>query len=109
MLRLKDAASHRDVGLAIQALARGLLSARRGSGQVARVLRRAVRDRRVERRLLPTAREPDMRRVQASKRPYDAMARVRSAGVLVVGLDQNNLPFSSAHPSPAGSIAIWSR
>jgi ABC-type amino acid transport substrate-binding protein len=48
------------------------------------------------------AREPDMRRVQTSKRPYDAMARVRSAGELVVGLDQNNLPFSSAHPSPAG-------
>src|SRR4029079_13437818 len=49
-----------------------------------------------------TARQPDMRRDQTSKRPYDAMARVRWAGVLVVGLDQNSLPFSSAHPSPAG-------
>jgi polar amino acid transport system substrate-binding protein len=27
---------------------------------------------------------------------------VRSAGVLVVGLDQRNLPFSTAHPKPAG-------
>jgi ABC-type amino acid transport substrate-binding protein len=27
---------------------------------------------------------------------------VRSAGELVVGLDQNNLPFSTAHPEPAG-------
>jgi ABC-type amino acid transport substrate-binding protein len=43
-----------------------------------------------------------MRKVQTSKRPYDAMARIRSAGELVVGLDQNNLPFSTAHPSPAG-------
>lgn len=30
------------------------------------------------------------------------MARVRSAGELVVAMDQNNLPFSSAHPAPAG-------
>src|SRR5262249_6929166 len=28
--------------------------------------------------------------------------RVPSAGTLVVGLDQNNLPFSTAHPEPAG-------
>ncbi len=49
-----------------------------------------------------TGREPDLRRVQTSKRSYDAMARIRSAGELVVGLDQNNLPFSTAHPSPAG-------
>jgi ABC-type amino acid transport substrate-binding protein len=47
-------------------------------------------------------REPDLRKVQTSKRPYDAMARIKSAGELVVGLDQNNLPFSTAHPSPAG-------
>src|SRR5262249_59331477 len=26
----------------------------------------------------------------------------RSTGALVVGLDQNNWPFSTAHPSPAG-------
>jgi ABC-type amino acid transport substrate-binding protein len=43
-----------------------------------------------------------MRKVQTSKRPYDAMARIRSAGELVVGLDQNNWPFSTAHPSPSG-------
>jgi ABC-type amino acid transport substrate-binding protein len=44
----------------------------------------------------------DMRKIQTSKHPYDALARIRSAGELVVGLDQNNLPFSTAHPSPAG-------
>ena len=27
---------------------------------------------------------------------------MRSAGEIVVGLDQNNLPFSTAHPEPAG-------
>jgi polar amino acid transport system substrate-binding protein len=47
-------------------------------------------------------REPEMRKIQTSKHPYDALARIRSAGVLVVGLDQNNLPFSTAHPAPAG-------
>jgi polar amino acid transport system substrate-binding protein len=49
-----------------------------------------------------TSRGADMRKVQTSKHPYDAMARIRSAGELVVGLDQNNLPFSTAHPTPAG-------
>ena len=46
--------------------------------------------------------EPQM---QESRRPsirYSGLARVRSAGELVVGLDQNNLPFSTAHPRPAG-------
>jgi polar amino acid transport system substrate-binding protein len=47
-------------------------------------------------------REPDMRKIQTSKHPYGALDRIRSAGVLVVGLDQNNWPFSTAHPSPAG-------
>jgi polar amino acid transport system substrate-binding protein len=47
-------------------------------------------------------REPDMRKIQTSKHPYTTLARVRSAGELVVGLDQGNLPFSTAHPSPAG-------
>jgi polar amino acid transport system substrate-binding protein len=47
-------------------------------------------------------REPQMQRIQTSKNPYGALARVRSAGALVVGLDQNNLPFSTAHPEPAG-------
>lgn len=47
-------------------------------------------------------REPQMQRVQGSKSPYAGLARIRSAGELVVGLDQNNLPFSTAHPHPAG-------
>ncbi len=47
-------------------------------------------------------REPDMRKIQTSKHPYSTMARIHSAGALVVGLDQNNLPFSTAHPAPAG-------
>ncbi len=50
----------------------------------------------------PRASGGDLRKVQTSKNPYKAMARIRSAGELVVGLDQNNLPFSSAHPSPPG-------
>jgi ABC-type amino acid transport substrate-binding protein len=47
-------------------------------------------------------REPEMRKIQTSKHPYEALARIRSAGELVVGLDQANLPFSTAHPAPAG-------
>src|SRR5262249_1877618 len=47
-------------------------------------------------------REPQMQRIQASKAGYPGLARVRSAGEIVVGLDQNNLPFSTAHPKPAG-------
>ena len=43
-----------------------------------------------------------MQKIQTSKHPYCGLARVRSAGELVVGLDQNNLPFSTAHPEPAG-------
>ncbi len=46
--------------------------------------------------------EPDMRKIQTSKRAYSGLSRIRSAGELVVGLDQNNLPFSTAHPEPAG-------
>ncbi len=46
--------------------------------------------------------KPDLRTIQTSKRPYGALDRIRSAGELVVGLDQNNLPFSTAHPAPAG-------
>ena len=42
------------------------------------------------------------RSVQTSKNPYGGLERIRSAGALVVGLDQNNLPFSTAHPEPAG-------
>jgi polar amino acid transport system substrate-binding protein len=47
-------------------------------------------------------REPQLQRVQSSKKPYGGLSRVRSAGVLVVGLDQNNLPLSAAHPKPTG-------
>jgi polar amino acid transport system substrate-binding protein len=46
--------------------------------------------------------EPQMQKVQTSKRGYSALSRIRSAGELVVGLDQNNLPHSAAHPEPAG-------
>jgi putative heme-binding domain-containing protein len=46
--------------------------------------------------------EPQMQKIQVSKRPYAGLARIRAAGELIVGLDQNNLPFSSAHPEPAG-------
>jgi polar amino acid transport system substrate-binding protein len=46
--------------------------------------------------------EPQLARVQTSRNPYGGLERIRSAGELVVGLDQNNLPFSAAHPKPAG-------
>jgi putative heme-binding domain-containing protein len=46
--------------------------------------------------------EPRMQTVQKSKEGYSGLARVRSAGELVVGLDQNNMPFSAAHPAPMG-------
>ncbi len=46
--------------------------------------------------------EPRMQKIQTSKHGYSGLARVRSAGELVVALDQNNLPFSTAHPEPAG-------
>jgi polar amino acid transport system substrate-binding protein len=56
-------------------------------------IRHEVRDR---------GREPLMQKVQGSKQGYRALERIRSAGELVVGLDQENLPFSTAHPNPAG-------
>jgi polar amino acid transport system substrate-binding protein len=46
--------------------------------------------------------EPRMQKIETSKHPYSALSRVRSAGELVVALDQSNLPFSTAHPRPAG-------
>jgi ABC-type amino acid transport substrate-binding protein len=46
--------------------------------------------------------EPQMQRVTRSQNPYSGLARIRSAGALVVGLDPNNLPFSTAHPAPGG-------
>jgi ABC-type amino acid transport substrate-binding protein len=46
--------------------------------------------------------EPQMERRQRSRHPYGGLERIRSRGTLIVGLDQNNLPFSTAHPEPAG-------
>jgi ABC-type amino acid transport substrate-binding protein len=46
--------------------------------------------------------EPQMARRQRSKQSYHGLNLVRSRGTLIVGLDQNNLPFSTAHPRPAG-------
>ena len=46
--------------------------------------------------------EPQMDRRQRSKNGYSGLDRVRAKGQLVVGLGQNNLPFSTAHPTPAG-------
>ena len=51
------------------------------------------------RRPRPRAADAENPNVQAG---YAGLARIRSAGELVVGLDQNNLPFSTAHPEPAG-------
>jgi polar amino acid transport system substrate-binding protein len=52
--------------------------------------------------VMDRGREPQMQRVETSKNPYQGLERIRSAGVLVVGLDQGNLPFSTAHPHPTG-------
>ena len=46
--------------------------------------------------------EPRMYGRQRSKKGYSGLERIRAAGRLIVGLDQNNLPFSTAHPEPAG-------
>jgi ABC-type amino acid transport substrate-binding protein len=46
--------------------------------------------------------EPQMERRQRSKQRYTGLQRIRSAGVLVVGMDHNSLPFSAVHPEPAG-------
>jgi ABC-type amino acid transport substrate-binding protein len=46
--------------------------------------------------------EPRMQKIQTSKHGYSGLARIRSAGEIVVAMDQNNLPFSTAHPEPAG-------
>jgi ABC-type amino acid transport substrate-binding protein len=43
-----------------------------------------------------------MQTIQRSKQGYSALARIRTAGELVVGLDPNNLPFSTAYPEPSG-------
>jgi polar amino acid transport system substrate-binding protein len=57
------------------------------------VIRRGVADRGLE---------PQAYRRRHSKKAYGELDRIRSAGRLIVGLDQNNLPFSTAHPKPAG-------
>ena len=46
--------------------------------------------------------EPQLYQRQRSRQRYGGLERIRSAGRLVVGLDHNNLPFSTAHPKPAG-------
>jgi polar amino acid transport system substrate-binding protein len=56
----------------------------------------------IHNKVLDRGPEPQLERVQRSKHAYGGVERVRSAGVLVVGLDQNNLPFSTAHPRAAG-------
>jgi polar amino acid transport system substrate-binding protein len=56
----------------------------------------------IKHRVVDRGLEPQMQKIQASRTAYSGLARVRSAGEIVVGLDQNNLPFSSAHPEPAG-------
>jgi ABC-type amino acid transport substrate-binding protein len=69
------------------------ITAARRSPELNGTIRRQPTDRGVE---------PQSERAQRSKRPYRALDRIRSAGVLVVGMDQNCLPFSTAHPAPAG-------
>jgi ABC-type amino acid transport substrate-binding protein len=66
---------------------------RGGQGSAEPTIRHAAADR---------GTEPKMQRIATSRHPYSAMERIRSADELVVGLDQNNLPFSTAHPKPAG-------
>jgi polar amino acid transport system substrate-binding protein len=94
-LRPGDEELKRQVDAAIEALI--------ADGTVAAALARnhlpvfAIRHAAVER-----GPEPQMQRVQRSRNPYSGLARIRSAGALVVGLDPNNLPFSTAHPAPGG-------
>ena len=66
---------------------------RRSTGECRRPIQHKVADRGLE---------PGCRRSRRPSILIRALARVRSAGELVVGLDQNNLPFSTAHPGPAG-------
>jgi polar amino acid transport system substrate-binding protein len=56
----------------------------------------------IHHKVIDRGREPQLARVQRSKHSYGGLEKVRSAGELVVGLDQNNLPFSTAHPKAAG-------
>ena len=62
-------------------------------GDAAATIRRGIVDRDIK---------PRVQAIQKSKRSYSGLARIRSAGEIVIALDQNNLPFSTAHPEPAG-------
>ena len=68
----------------------------------AALLPQAARATVVERPPTDRGLEPQMHRRQTSKQRYGSLAKIRSSGILVVGLDQNNPPFSTAHPKPAG-------
>jgi ABC-type amino acid transport substrate-binding protein len=72
------------------------------SGRAAPAQGAATTDGTIRHAVAERGREPQMQRVQGSKNPYSGLARIRSARALVVGLDPNNLPFSTAHPAPAG-------
>ena len=62
-------------------------------GASAATIRRGIVDRDIE---------PRLQTIQKSKHGYSGLAKIRSAGEIVIALDQNNLPFSTAHPEPAG-------
>jgi ABC-type amino acid transport substrate-binding protein len=68
-------------------------SARGSAGSAHEPIRHGVADR---------GREPEMQTIQRSKHGYTGLGRIRASGELVVGLDPNNLPFSTAHPEPSG-------
>lgn len=59
-------------------------------------------DRATLHRALDRGLEPQTSHRQRSRQSYDGLAKIRSRGTLIVGLDQNNLPFSTTHPQPAG-------
>ena len=46
--------------------------------------------------------EPQMANRQRSRHGYGDLQKIQVRGTLIVGLDQNNLPFSTAHPGPSG-------
>jgi polar amino acid transport system substrate-binding protein len=72
------------------------------TGAVGRISNPSHEERVIHHKIIDRGREPQLARVQGSKHSYGGLERVRSAGELVVGLDQNNLPFSTAHPKAAG-------
>jgi hypothetical protein len=56
----------------------------------------------IHRKVVDQGREPETQKVQTSKRTSSGVSRIRSVGELAVGLDQNNLLRSTAHPEPTG-------